>query len=211
MIDSPPDRSRMARPSPVPLKRPSPSTRPYAAACLAVLALFGTGAVFHTYSAQQTTGQQTTAQPSSGAAASGDGTKAHTAIPLTVQLSMLSPNNAMHALQHSAFDATTRAQIAAALNRGDIRLAQLPVLDSLGLTGQSIDITTTGLTQRVILSGQFQPVLLPITTAGLVTITPATHLHSPGLSVTVLTALGPQMLPALTSQDQMLELNVIVQ
>ncbi|QDH25113.1 hypothetical protein D5366_07695 [Neokomagataea tanensis] len=132
-------------------------------------------------------------------------------LPAAAQLSMLSLNDAPKALAASHFDSATRAKIMASLQRGDIRLAQLPLLDAAGVPGQVVDVTSAGITQRVVLSASFQPVVLPITTAGAVSITPVTAPHNALLSIIALTALGPEALPTLTGLNQAIELGVIVQ
>ncbi|GBR47052.1 hypothetical protein AA106556_1323 [Neokomagataea tanensis NBRC 106556] len=124
---------------------------------------------------------------------------------------MLSLDQAPKALAQAPFDPTTRAKIMAALQRGDMRLAQLPLLDAAGTPGQIIDVTSAGITQRIVLTGSFQPVLLPITIAGAVTITPVTPPHNAALSIIAMTALGPQALPSFTALNQAIELGVIVQ
>lgn len=127
------------------------------------------------------------------------------------QLSMISLEQAPKALEQAHFDPSNRAKIMAALQRGDMRLAQLPLLDDAGIPGQIIDVTSAGITQRIVLTGTFQPILLPITTAGSVSITPVTPPHHALLSIVAMTALGPEILPSLTGLNQAIELGVIVQ
>nr|WP_294914941.1 hypothetical protein [uncultured Neokomagataea sp.] len=165
--------------------------------CLA--SIFALGGGFYAYTQHQPSTEHTHTAPQ------------RPPLQAATQLSMLSMDQAPKALEQSPFDPATRSKIMAALQRGDMRLAQLPLLDNAGTPGQIIDVTSAGITQRIILSGTFQPILLPITTAGAVTITPITPPHNALLSIIAMTALGPQALPSLTGLNQAIELGVIVQ
>ncbi|QDH16550.1 hypothetical protein [Swingsia samuiensis] len=133
------------------------------------------------------------------------------ALRAVTQLSMILPENAPQALAKSRFSPTQQSMILAALKRGSMRLVEMPVLDAAGLSGQTIDISVAGLTQRITLTGHFQRVILPISEVGQVTITPVTAPHAPVLNIGAMTALGPEVLPSLTSLDQSIVLNILVQ
>ncbi|MBR0559983.1 hypothetical protein [Neokomagataea anthophila] len=190
-----------SQPSPQPkLQKPrSQHTQHAAPLALCVASVFALGGGFYAYTQHHTETANTHAL-------------AHaTPLKAAAQLSMISLEQAPKALERTPFDPTTRTKIMAALQRGDMRLAQLPLLDDAGTPGQIIDVTSAGITQRIVLTGSFQPVLLPITTAGAVTITPITPPHNALLSIIAMTALGPQALPSLTGLNQAIELGVIVQ
>ncbi|MFT8346506.1 hypothetical protein [Gluconobacter oxydans] len=128
-----------------------------------------------------------------------------------VQLSMLPPAKAPAALAKSGFSPADRARILAAVKDGKMRLVEMPVLDASGAVGQTIDVTVSGLTQRVVLTGKFQHLVIPIVEAGQILIAPVSMPHAPALTIGALTALGPEALPALVTLDQRVLLNVIVQ
>ncbi|MFT8355224.1 MAG: hypothetical protein ABF617_11575 [Gluconobacter japonicus] len=127
------------------------------------------------------------------------------------QLSMLSPEEAPEALMGTSFTDQEKNHILAAVRRGRMRLVDMPVLDSAGVTGQTISVTTAGLTQSVVLTGQFQHLILPIAEAAQVTVAPLTIPHAPVLDIVAMTALGPEALPGMTALDQSIVLDVIVQ
>lgn len=128
-----------------------------------------------------------------------------------VQLSMLPTAKAPAALAKSGFSPDDQARILAAVKDGKMRLVEMPVLDASGAVGQIIDLTVSGLTQRVVLNGRFQHLVIPIAEAGQILIAPVSMPHAPALIVGALTAFGPEALPALTTLDQRVLLNVIVQ
>lgn len=128
-----------------------------------------------------------------------------------VQLSMMAPSAAPAALAKSGFSDPDRARILAAVKDGKMRLVEMPVLDASGAVGQTIDVTVSGMTQRVVLTGSFQHLVIPIVEAGQILITPVSMPHAPALIIGAMTALGPQALPALMTLDQRVLLNAIVQ
>jgi|GEM_PF-3326244 len=127
------------------------------------------------------------------------------------QLAMIDPAHAEAALRHSPFPADQQANILAAVKRGELRLVNMPVFDPQGIPGNIITISSAGLSQRVVLSGKPQQVLLPIQTAGEVDITPVTTPGPTGLAVGAIFAMGPTVLPAFNAPNQMLALDVFVQ
>ena len=164
----------------------------------------GAGAFFYTHN--------TTAPPAPAIAPPAQNTPAVPAAQTAaVQLSMLSPAKVPSALAKSGFSPADRARILAAVKDGKMRLVEMPVLDASGAVGQTIDVTVSGLTQRVVLTGKFQHLVIPIVEAGQILIAPVSMPHAPALTIGALTALGPQALPALTTLDQRVLLNVIVQ
>ncbi|AOX19135.1 hypothetical protein [Kozakia baliensis] len=135
----------------------------------------------------------------------------HQPIHAAAQFAMIAPENAARALQKSRFSQDQRAQILAAVKRRDVRLVEMPVADASGQVGQAVSISSAGITQTVVLTGKLQSVLLPIRNAGEVTVTPVTQPRTGGLQTGVLTALGPEVLPTLSSLAQQIILDVIVQ
>ena len=168
---------------------------------------FGAGAFFYS-----THGGNTAPAPAPAVSQSQNTSVASTTdMAAAAQLSMLPSSQAAKALARTSFNADQKARILAAVQRGEMRLVQMPVLDASGAAGQIIDVTTSGLTQRVVLTGKFQPLLLPIAVAGQVMVSPVTMPHAPALTIGAMTALGPEILPSLTALDQRIVLSVIVQ
>ncbi|MDL2170328.1 MULTISPECIES: hypothetical protein [Asaia] len=130
---------------------------------------------------------------------------------LGAQFALIAPGQAPSALAHSGFDTQQRANILAAVKNRRMRLVRMPIAQIAGLPGQSIAITSGGLTQRLTLKPELQAVVLPIYLAGEVTISPLTQPPAGGLETGILTALGAQVLPTLASLDQQIVLDVIVQ
>ncbi|MBS0983883.1 hypothetical protein [Gluconobacter cerinus] len=183
----------------------APRSRPlWAGGSLLAVVTIGAGAFFYTHA---TTPKAAVPAPPPDNAAVGTAP----ALQAAVQLSMLSAQNAPKALAATSFNAQQRSQILAAVQRGDMRLVEMPVLDAAGVTGQTVDVTVSGLTQRVVLTGKFQRLILPIAEAAQVTIDPVTMPHAPALTIGAMTALGPEALPSLTALSQRIVLGVIVQ
>ncbi|MBF0858552.1 hypothetical protein HKD24_04875 [Gluconobacter sp. LMG 31484] len=191
-------------PQPLPSEPASRSRALWGGGGLIAALTVGAGAFFYTHN--------TTTPPAPAIAPPAQNTPAVPAAQTAaVQLSMLSPAKAPSALAKSGFSPADRARILAAIKDGKMRLVEMPVLDASGAVGQTIDVTVSGLTQRVILTGKFQHLVIPIVEAGQILIAPVSMPHAPALTIGALTALGPQALPALTTLDQRVLLNVIVQ
>ncbi|GBQ93029.1 hypothetical protein [Gluconobacter albidus] len=190
------------RPQPLPADPASRSRALWGGGGLIAALTVGAGAFFYTHN---TATAPAIAPPSQNVPAI---PAAQTA---AVQLSMLPPAKAPAALARSGFSPADRARILAAVKDGKMRLVEMPVLDASGAVGQSIDVTVSGLTQRIVLTGKFQHLVIPIVEAGQILIAPISIPHAPALIVGALTALGPEALPALTTLDQRVLLNVIVQ
>lgn len=192
------------RPQPLPSEPAARSRALWGGGGLIAALTVGAGAFFYTHN---------TAAPPAPAAA--PPSQSMPAVPaaqtVAVQLAMLPPAKAHAALAQSGFSPADRARILAAVKDGKMRLVEMPVLDASGAVGQTIDVTVSGLTQRIVLSGKFQHLVIPIIETGQILITPVSMPHAPALIVGALTALGPEALPALTSLDQRVLLNVIVQ
>ena len=199
-----PDPRPEPRPQPLPADPASRSRALWGGGGLIAALTVGAGAFFYTHN---------TATPPAPAMA--PPSQNVPAIPAAqtaaVQLSMLPPAKAPAALARSGFSPADRARILAAVKDGKMRLVEMPVLDASGAVGQSIDVTVSGLTQRIVLTGKFQHLVIPIVEAGQILIAPISIPHAPALIVGALTALGPEALPALTTLDQRVLLNVIVQ
>ena len=192
------------RPQPLPSEPASRSRALWGGGGLIAALTVGAGAFFYTHN--------TTTPPDPAIAPPAQNTPAVPAAQTAaVQLSMLSPAKAPSALAKSGFSPADRARILAAVKDGKMRLVEMPVLDASGAVGQTIDVTVSGLTQRVVLTGKFQHLVIPIVEAGQILIAPVSMPHAPALTIGALTALGPQALPALTTLDQRILLNVIVQ
>ncbi|WP_408873922.1 hypothetical protein [Gluconobacter roseus] len=192
------------RPQPLPSEPASRGRALWGGGGLIAALTVGAGAFFYTHN--------TTTPPAPAIAPPAQNTPAVPAAQTAaVQLSMLSPAKAPSALAKSGFSPADRARILAAVKDGKMRLVEMPVLDASGAVGQTIDVTVSGLTQRVVLTGKFQHLVIPIVEAGQILIAPVSMPHAPALTIGALTALGPQALPALTTLDQRVLLNVIVQ
>ncbi|EHH68974.1 hypothetical protein [Gluconobacter morbifer] len=192
------------RPQPLPDESASHSKAAWAGGGLLAALTVGAGAFFYSHGAPSPA--PAPAPPGHNAPASNTPT-----LTAAAQLSMLPPAKARTALARTGFSADEQARILAAVKRGEMRLVEMPVLDAAGQVGQTIDVTVSGLTQRVVLTGKFQHLVLPIAEAGQITIAPVTMPHAPALTIGALTALGPEVLPSLTALDQRILLNVIVQ
>ena len=198
-----PDPRPEPRPQPLPADPASRSRALWGGGGLIAALTVGAGAFFYTHN---------TATPAPAVAPPSQNVPAVPAAQTAaVQLSMLPPAKAPAALAKSGFSPADRARILAAVKDGKMRLVEMPVLDASGAVGQTIDVTVSGLTQRVILNGRFQHLIIPIVEAGQILIAPVSIPHAPALIVGALTALGPEALPALTTLDQRVLLNVIVQ
>ena len=196
-----------AQPEPKPQLLPqeeTPRSRSlWAGGTLLAVASIGAGAFFFTHS---------TSAPAALSSTSGNQTaSAAFSLQADAQLSMIAPGEAPQALAGTSFTEQQKSRILAAVKRGDMRLVEMPVLDGAGVTGQTIDVTVSGLTQRIVLTGQFQRLVLPIAEAAQVTIDPVTMPHAPALIIGAMTALGPEALPSLTALNQRIVLGVIVQ
>lgn len=196
-----------AQPEPKPQLLPqeeTPRSRSlWAGGTLLAVASIGAGAFFFTHS---------TSAPAALSSTSGNQTaSAASSLQADAQLSMIAPGEAPQALAGTSFTEQQKSRILAAVKRGDMRLVEMPVLDGAGVTGQTIDVTVSGLTQRIVLTGQFQRLVLPIAEAAQVTIDPVTMPHAPALIIGAMTALGPEALPSLTALNQRIVLGVIVQ
>ncbi len=192
------------RPQPLPSEPASRSRALWGGGGLIAALTVGAGAFFYTHN--------TAAPPVPAVAPPSQSTPAVPAAQTAaVQLAMLPPAKAHAALAQSGFSPADRARILAAVKDGKMRLVEMPVLDASGAVGQTIDVTVSGLTQRIVLSGKFQHLVIPIVEAGQILIAPVSMPHAPALIVGALTALGPEALPALTTLDQRVLLNVIVQ
>ncbi|MBS1049506.1 hypothetical protein QMA67_00615 [Gluconobacter japonicus] len=177
----------------------------WAGGTLLAVASIGAGAFFFTHSTS-TPAAATLASPSGNQTASAAST-----FQADAQLSMIAPGDAPKALAGTSFTEQQKSSILAAVRRGDMRLVEMPVLDGAGVTGQTVDVTVSGFTQRIVLTGKFQHLVLPIVEAAQVTIDPVTMPHAPALTIGALTALGPEALPSLTALTQRIVLDVIVQ
>lgn len=127
------------------------------------------------------------------------------------EFALILPKQAPAALAGSSFDSQQKAEIIAAVKNRRMRLVRMPIAQIAGVPGQSVAITSGGMTQKLILRPELQAVVLPIYLAGEVTITPITPPPAGGLQTGILTALGAQVLPTLARLDQQIVLDVIVQ
>lgn len=167
----------------------------------------GTGALLYSYSQPAPK-----AVPPPAADSSAPGAPAAEApLKAAAQLSMIAPDHAAKALSGSGFTPEQRAGILDAVKRGEMRLVAMPLLDTAGLAGQVVTVSTSGISQNVVLTGKFQRVVLPISKAGQVVIDPVSLPHAPALTIAAMTALGPELLPSLTALNQQIVLDVIVQ
>lgn len=133
------------------------------------------------------------------------------AVHAAAQFAMIAPENAAQLLRHSNFTPDQQQSILAAVKRRDMRLVQMPIADASGQVGQTMNVSSAGLSQNVVLTGKLQSVLLPIRDIGEVSLTPVTVPRPGGIQVVALSALGPELLPNLSSLDQQVILDVIVQ
>lgn len=133
------------------------------------------------------------------------------AVHAASQFAMIAPEKAAAALKHSSLTPSQQSTILAAVKRRDVRLVAMPLADATGQTGQTVTVSSAGITQTVVLSAKPKGVLLPIRDVGEVMIAPVTTPQADGMHIVALTALGPQMLPTLASTNQQLILDVIVQ
>ncbi|KXV32463.1 hypothetical protein AD940_15580 [Gluconobacter thailandicus] len=191
------------KPQLLPKQETSRSLSLWAGGTLLAVASIGAGAFFFTHSTSATAALSSTSGNPTASAAS--------TFQANAQLSMIAPGDAPKALAGTSFTEEQKSRIMAAVQRGDMRLVEMPVLDGAGVTGQTIDVTVSGLTQRIVLTGQFQRLVLPIAEAAQVTIDPVTMPHTPALIIGAMTALGPEALPSLTALNQRIVLDVIVQ
>lgn len=191
------------KPQLLPQQEPRSGRSLWAGGTLLAVASIGAGAFFFTHS---TPTPPALSSPSGNQVASAAST-----FQAAAQLSMISPGEAPKALAGTSFTEQQKSSILAAVRRGDMRLVEMPVLDGAGVTGQTIDVTVSGFTQRIVLTGQFQHLVLPIVEAAQVTIDPVTMPHAPALTIGALTALGPEAMPSLTALTQRIVLDVIVQ
>lgn len=129
-----------------------------------------------------------------------------------LSLSMLPPDEATQAVANSRLSNQEKTNLLAALKDNRIRMAALPVADASGQTGHIISISSAGLTQQVTLTPQAQPVYLPITQEGIITIT---RTSPPQLGPTSIATLNVfhavVVLPPLTPTAPSLSVPVIVQ
>ncbi|GBR09162.1 hypothetical protein HW511_02700 [Asaia siamensis] len=133
------------------------------------------------------------------------------AIHLGAQFALIGAGQAPAALARSGFDGQQKTEILAAVKNRRMRLVRMPIAQIAGIPGQTVSITSGGITQKLMLKPELQAVVLPIYLAGEVTITPITPPPAGGLQTGILTALGPQVLPTLARLDQQIVLDVIVQ
>ncbi|WP_127102733.1 MULTISPECIES: hypothetical protein [unclassified Asaia] len=133
------------------------------------------------------------------------------AMHFDTQFALVPTDKAASALASTGFDEQQRAQILAAVKNRRMRLVRMPIAQVSGAIGQSVAITSGGLRQNLVLKPDLQSVVLPIYLAGEVTIDPLTPPPTGGLGTGILTTLGPQILPLITSLNQQIVLDVIVQ
>ncbi|MFT8718426.1 hypothetical protein, partial [Acetobacter sp.] len=128
---------------------------------------------------------------------------------LLVQMVYIAPENAAAALRGAGYTPDEQTRIMAAIKRREYRLAVMPVFDATN-TGGTILIQSGVMKKIVHLTPQPQNVILPITLAGEVTITPVSAPGPTGITPGAITVLGPEIFPALQTGDSLL-LSVMVQ
>jgi hypothetical protein len=125
------------------------------------------------------------------------------------QFAYISPENAPAALKQAGYSQEEQASILAGINRRDYRLAVMPLFDASG-TGGTIAVTSGSVRRVVHLTPEPQPIVLPITIAGEVSIAAISPTGPAGITSGAVTVLGPEALPSL-QQGETLPLTVIVQ
>ena len=126
------------------------------------------------------------------------GTPTGTTLPHALaQVTIISPENAAKALANSQIPPSARADILAAVKRREMRLSILPMRDATGAAGQVVTVTSSGITQNVVLGPKYQNVVLPIRGAGQATIIATTTPPPDGLHIGALFVTGPTIMPTI--------------
>ncbi|MBS0985882.1 hypothetical protein [Acetobacter thailandicus] len=125
------------------------------------------------------------------------------------QVRLISPDSAAEALSHSEFSPDEQSQILAAVKRRELRLVEMPVFDAAG-SGGIVTISCGTMSQTVHLAPTPKTLILPITVAGTVSVTPASDPGMSGIGTGVITMFGPQALPVIHG-GQTLSMTVIAQ
>ncbi|NHN89670.1 hypothetical protein GOB81_13720 [Acetobacter sp. LMG 1627] len=179
-------------------------------ATIAALLVIGGGASWmaNNHSAPAETRSEASAAASGTQQTSGSAL-AEGQLAATAQLAYIAPEHAAQALRKAGYSTEEQARIMAGIKRREYRLAIMPVFDA-GNTGGTIAIQSGSMRKVVVLSPKPQSIVLPITVAGEVTITPLSNPGVTGIATGAITVLGPEALPVL-HQDEALLLSVLVQ
>lgn len=171
-------------------------------------ALLGTGYL----AAHNISGHDATAVAPASATGSATGTPTGTTLPHALaQVTIISPENAAKALANSQIPPSARADILAAVKRREMRLSILPMRDATGAAGQVVTVTSSGITQNVVLGPKYQNVVLPIRGAGQATIIATTTPPPDGLHIGALFVTGPTIMPTIPGPSDGLILDLIQQ
>lgn len=125
------------------------------------------------------------------------------------EFAYISPENAPEALRRAGYSEAEQSTILAGIKRRDYRLAVMPVFDAGG-TGGTIAISSGPVRRIVHLTPKPQPIVLPITIVGEVSVSAISPAGPTGITTGAVTVLGPEALPSLQQGDNLL-LTVIVQ
>lgn len=193
----------MNQPSPSPEPQKQPLWRPVAV----VAAVVGLGGALLAWYGQPSPhdAAQPTPQPQA----------AEQAIPMaagSLPLSMLPPDDAARAIARSTIPAQQKPALLAALKDNRIRLAALPLADAAGHAGQMLTVSSSGISQQIILGPRAQAVLLPIAREGIVTLTRTSPAGMGPVSIATLDMFhNVVVLPPLTPASPSFAIPVVVQ
>lgn len=193
-----------------PEQEPGANGTRLAVAVIAALLVVGGGASWLADQPHGTQNNRTAAVPPPLPAAQGNrNNTAGGKQALLTQAIYIAPENAAAALRKAGYTPDEQANILAAVKRREYRLAVMPVFDAAN-TGGTVLIQSGMMKKLVHLSPRPQNIVLPITLAGDVTITPVSTSSPSGIVTGVITVLGPQIFPVLQTGDSLF-LSVMVQ